>query len=283
MDLMMPATDRASIDYHYFIRGRLPEWDDNLADCASLSQIVRNSSLCHQDISYGNLSRQVMDIFPSGKDQQNQSVLIFLHGGYWRMMDKSQFSFIAPPFTSMGVTVVLVNYRLLPYVTLANIVEDACVAVDWIIHNIEGFVGKVENFIVCGHSAGAHLAAHVASNAPAIAGIVGISGVYDLEPIANSFLNEIGFLDQSVIDAYGINALRPENPCSGLFAYGASEGVEFARQSDVIAKRWKNQPSPVIQLILDANHSTSVIQLGEDRSPLFKAMMKFIQRAGVVT
>lgn len=280
MDLMTPANDRASIDYHYFIRGRLPEWDKNLADCASRSQIVRDSSLCRQDIPYGKADRQLMDIFPSNGGKQDQSVLVFLHGGYWRMMDKSQFSFIAPPFTSRGVTMVLVNYRLLPDVVLGDIVDDAHAAVEWIIHNIQEFGGKAENIVVCGHSAGAHLAAHVACKNRSIAGMIGISGVYDLEPLANSFLNEIAFLDRPVIDTYGIKSLTPENPCSGLFAYGSDEGIEFARQSGEITKRWRNQPSPVKNLILDANHITSIIQLGDVKSPLFNTAMSFIRSAG---
>ena len=277
MDKYNEATDRASIDYHYFVRGRLPEWESYIEQFSSQSADVRQKLSYHADIVYGEHDRQKIDVFSTEKYMQNSPALVFIHGGYWRMLDKSIFSFIAPEFLSAGVAVALVNYRLLPDVGLADIVEDVKTATSWLATNADKFGFDSNKITLCGHSAGAHLAAHAAMDLNA--NFIGISGVYDLEPIQNSFLNDIGFLDNATVDIFGANSIMPNGDGSSLFAFGVEEGVEFSRQTLSQVELWKMKSTKVNMLAIDnANHATIVSELANSDSNLFKSSLNLIKQ-----
>ena len=277
MDKYNEATDRASIDYHYFVRGRLPEWESYIEQFSSQSADVRQKLSYHADIVYGEHDRHKIDVFPTEKYMQNSPALVFIHGGYWRMLDKSIFSFIAPEFLSAGVAVALVNYRLLPDVGLADIVDDVKTATSWLATNADKFGFDSNKITLCGHSAGAHLAAHAAMDLNA--NFIGVSGVYDLEPIQNSFLNDIGFLDNATVDIFGANSIMPNGDGSSLFAFGVEEGVEFSRQTLSQVELWKMKSTKVNMLAIDnANHATIVSELANSDSNLFKSSLNLIKQ-----
>lgn len=277
MDKYNEATDRASIDYHYFVRGRLPEWESYIEQFSSQSADVRQKLSYHADIVYGEHDRQKIDVFSTEKYMQNSPALVFIHGGYWRMLDKSIFSFIAPEFLSAGVAVALVNYRLLPDVGLADIVDDVKTATSWLVTNADKFGFDSNKITLCGHSAGAHLAAHAAMDLNA--NFIGVSGVYDLEPIQNSFLNDIGFLDNATVDIFGANSIMPNGDGSSLFAFGVEEGVEFSRQTLSQVELWKMKSTKVNMLAIDnANHATIVSELANSDSNLFKSSLNLIKQ-----
>ena len=193
------------------------------------------------------------------------------------MLDKSVFSFLVPEYLSLGVVVALINYRLLPDVGLSDIVEDVKDAAQWLTKNANEFDIDPNNITLCGHSAGAHLAAHAVSEMNA--NFIGISGVYDLEPIQNSFLNDIGFLNQETTDVFGSASIIPKCRCDSLFAFGKDEGVEFARQSLCQAELWKINSSKVEILEVDAaNHATILMELTDPGSNLFKSSLKLINQ-----
>ena len=277
MDKYCEANNRASIDYHYFVRVRLPEWETHIENFSSQSAKVRQQLFHHSNLSYGEHDRHKIDIFPALKKTVKSPTLVFIHGGYWRMLDKSVFSFLASEYVSAGITVTLINYRLLPKVKLSDIVGDVRNALQWLATNASEFGIDPDNFTLCGHSAGAHLAAH--GMLEMNTNFIGISGVYDLVPIQNSFLNDIGFLDEETTDAFGSASIIPNYQCNSLFAFGREEGVEFARQSMRQAELWRINSSKVEILEVDeANHATILIELTNPGSNLFKSTLKLINQ-----
>jgi arylformamidase len=120
-------------------------------------------------------------------------VLVFIHGGYWRALDKSDHSFIAPAFTRDGACVVIPNYALCPAVTIPQITLQMVRAVAWTWHNIARFGGDPRRIKVAGHSAGGQLAAmmlaclwpqHEAGLPRDVScARAGDLGLHDLEPI----------------------------------------------------------------------------------------------------
>ena len=121
-------------------------------------------------------------------------MLVFIHGGYWRALDKSDFSFVAPAFIGAGAMVVVPNYALCPAVSIEHDRLQLVHALAWVWRHAAQHGGDPQRIVVAGHSAGGHLAAmllscrwkQVADDLPAqlVVGALSISGLYDLEPIA---------------------------------------------------------------------------------------------------
>jgi arylformamidase len=94
-------------------------------------------------------------------------VVIMVHGGGWRAGDKSTAASgreKAAFFTSKGYVYVSVNYRLAPAVRHPVPAEDVARAVTWVARHIRTHGGDPARISLMGHSAGAHLAALVATD-----------------------------------------------------------------------------------------------------------------------
>ena len=62
-------------------------------------------------------------------------MLLFIHGGWWRSLDKSDHSFVAPPFTAAGAVVVVPNYALCPTVSMEEIALQMARSLVWCWHH----------------------------------------------------------------------------------------------------------------------------------------------------
>ena len=187
---MRPSLDPAWLDSQYNNRLRVPDFAQIVARWTESSARVRETLRAHLDVAYGDAPSDQLDIFPAA--QSGAPVLVFVHGGYWRSLDKSDHSFIAPSFVDAGVNVVVPNYALCPAVTIDEIALQTARAVAWTWRHIAAFGGDPARISVVGHSAGGHLAAMMLScrwkvlgdDLPAqlLSTAMGISGLYDLEP-----------------------------------------------------------------------------------------------------
>jgi len=196
------------------------------------------------DVPYGAHARQVMDVRPA--DGKALGTLVYFHAGYWQSRDKSQFRFLAPAFNAMGFDTVLVNYPLCPEVSVASIVDSAEQAVRQVaVH--QSARGRNGPLVLCGHSAGAHLAIELALQAAAgvgtshlpIAGVVGISGVYDLRPLLDTSLNTRLQLDAAAAQACSPTQRVRSGAASALFVWGDTETPAFHGQSQDMARLWQ--------------------------------------------
>lgn len=196
------------------------------------------------DIPYGPHAREVMDVRPS--TAQRLGTLVYLHAGYWQSRDKSQFRFLAPTFNAMGWDMALVNYPLCPEVSVADIVASAARALQQVARH-QGERGGTGPLVLCGHSAGAHLAVElalqqssVAGSVP-LAGVLGISGLYDLQPLLDTSLNERLQLDTaSALVCSPTHRVHP-GAAPALFVWGDTETPAFHAQSKDMAKQWQRQ------------------------------------------
>ena len=103
--------------------------------CNELQSYITRFSLNKSlNIRYGTQPGEKIDIFPT--DHPNAPVLIFIHGGYFRALDKRQYSYIAKPLVQPGCTVVLINYDLVPKVNIKEIIEQSIQAYLWVYKNI---------------------------------------------------------------------------------------------------------------------------------------------------
>ena len=123
----------------YNNRALVPNFADHFSNWVDGSKAARANLSCQLDIAYGDGPNETLDIFPAKK--ANAPVVVFIHGGYWRSLDKSDHSFVAPPLHDMGACVVVVNYALCPGtpkqpVTIPDIALQMTHALAWVWRNI---------------------------------------------------------------------------------------------------------------------------------------------------
>src|SRR4051812_45837274 len=114
--------DAAWVEREYNNRKLVPDHPAYFARWERDSEFVRRTLPCKLDLPYGPDARHRIDIFPA---PNARGTLVFIHGGYWRSLDKAMFSWIASAWVAAGLNVVLPNYRLAPHVRIEEIVEDA--------------------------------------------------------------------------------------------------------------------------------------------------------------
>ena len=239
----MSALAADFVEREYNLRAAFPDHAEWFARWAADSAVARSRLDARLDVRYGNGPKQTMDLFPAANPR---GTVLFIHGGYWRALDKSDHSFVAPPLVAASVGVAVMNYDLCPAVGIAQIVDECREAVAWLRREGPGHGLSVERLVVSGHSAGGHLAAMLVATdwhargqaADAITGAVAVSGLFDLEPLVHVSFNTDLRLDAG--RAYMVSPvhLQPRVPIPMLIAAGAQETSEFIRQSWLLWECW---------------------------------------------
>ena len=144
------------------------------------------------DLSYGDLPRQKLDVYVPCDVEPNARVVVFFYGGDWQTGGKADYRFVAQAITSRGFIAVMPDYRLYPEVTFPDFVEDGALAVRWVHDNAARLGGDPSRIYLMGHSAGAHIAAllaldesylrRVGLDQRAIRAVAALSGPYDFVP-----------------------------------------------------------------------------------------------------
>lgn len=245
---------------------------------------VRRTQAALLDLPYGEASGERLDFFPANRS--NAPLLVFIHGGWWRSLDKSDFSFIAPAWTRAGFNVALTNYTLAPEASIADIVREQLRALAWLYRSAENYDFDPNRIVVAGHSAGAHLAAMMmAAVWPALApdlpsdlvkrGVL-LSGIYDLEPVLHAdFVNGDLKLTENDIGLLSPARMPQTHPAPFITAFGGLESEEFGRQTRLIAQRWKDSHRGDIALP-DINHLTICDAFATPGHPLHEEVSRFL-------
>jgi acetyl esterase/lipase len=158
------------------------------------SAVLRARYPDHLDLRYGPRQRNRIDVL---KAADRAPMLLFVHGGYWQMRAKENFTVVAEGPLAHGINVALIGYTLAPDATLDEIVAEIHTGIDHLAAQLPDLGADGEGLVVSGWSAGGHLAAMALSH-PRVRGGVAISGIYDLEPIRHSYLNDKLGLDEAM-------------------------------------------------------------------------------------
>jgi len=236
-----------------------------LARRSEISKRVRERIPSVLDMPYGPGEKERLDIYPG---PAGSPVAIFIHGGYWQRYDKSEVAFLAEPVTRAGMTLVAINYELCPATTLEKIVIQVRAACAWVYRN----VAERRRVLVFGNSAGGHLTAMMMATdwreldaslpQDVIKGGLAISGLYDLEPLLHTTINDALALDPAQARKLGpIHGKRATGAPLHL-AVGELESTEFHRQTQLLVERWA-VPSTVIP---KRNHFDMLLEFAEPRS-----------------
>jgi arylformamidase len=273
----------AEINRQFMPRLAVPDHEAWLAAHAELSVTARRTLHCHLDIAYGDTALQRLDIFPAARGPA--PVLVYFHGGYWRALDKSTYSFLALSLAPAGIATVLVNYDLCPAVTLDDIVGQSMASLAWVYRNGAAYGCDPQRLYVSGNSAGAHLAAMAlaqvwnARGLPAnlIKGACCITGIYDLAPVLRIDANaEIRLEPDMVARNSPLSLPLPAKP-PVIVAVGGDETPLWIKQStDYAAMLRGHGVSTELMIIPGAHHFSVTCSLADPEGALPKAIRRQI-------
>ena len=267
----------------YNLRLRHPDHAEHFAVWDAESARVRDSLACTLDVRYGPGPDMTADLFPAA--EAGAPIQVFIHGGYWRAMDKASHSFPAEGFVAAGGAAVSLNYTLAPAVTLDTIVEQCRSALEWIADNAGRLNGDADRIFVSGHSAGGHLTAMMLctdwaarGRAGLVKGGTAISGIFDLAPLMETSIN-----DDIRLDAAAARRNSPIHnlPAAGapliaplIAAVGAAETAAFLAQNRAFAEAWAARGFDARMMEIEGlNHYTVVSEMGRPGSALTAAAL----------
>lgn len=200
-----------------------------------------------RDLPYGISNTERLDILKPSTS--NAPVLMFIHGGYWQWLDKDYYAFALEPFVAAGALVITINYPLCPEVTLDTLVNRVRGACTWVWQHIHEYGGNPEDLHVSGHSAGGHLAAMMATTnwvefqndlpRDMIKSIVTVSGIFDLEPIRLTSINEGIGMDLEAAKRNSPIFKMPTTTLPVSIVVGSEETDELRRQSQELYAAWQ--------------------------------------------
>ena len=244
-----------------------------------------NAERKHLDVAYGDDPRERLDLFLPQND--GAPLLAFIHGGYWQWNDKEGFEFLAEELNAHGAAFANIEYSLCPSVTLAELTNQCRRAIAHLWKEAGTYGYDRDRIVVSGHSAGGHLTAMMQATdwpafdpalpAAAVAAGLPISGIYDVEAIRLTPLNDAVRLQPEDVAEVSPMFLTPHTRSPAIIAFGGNEYDEFDRQASDLAKTWADQGVETSTLNLPGrDHFTALSALAETDHELFAAALKLL-------
>jgi len=265
MDFEAEYDNRARVPEHPAI---IEAWQSDAAAYRNRRQTAGKAVLGKV---YGASPRSHLDVFYPDTPRADAPMVVFIHGGYWRTLDRHFFSHLAAGANAHGFSVAIPSYELCPDVPLSGIIEQirhGCLCL-WRKHK--------RRLVLCGHSAGGHLTAAAlaydwsAHGAPADLAAAGlaISGLFDLEPLRHTSVNEDLKLTGRSARAASPVHMTPPTGRTLLACAGGDESAEYQRQSRLICENWAAKGADTrFELIPGANHFSIIAPLADPDSAL---------------
>lgn len=247
---------------------------DTMAHWEKLSADTRTRHGVHLDLPYGPRERNRIDFL---KAAPNAPTLLFIHGGYWQARSKDFFTRFAEGVMAHGINVALIGYTLAPDATLDQIVAEIHAGIDYLAGRLGELGADASRLIASGWSAGGHLTAMAMLN-PRIKGGVAISGIYDLEPIRHSYLNDKLGLDEAMSRRNSPMLLtHPVKPMT--LAVGGAELPLLRKQTaDFAAYRARHGLPVTYEEIPGANHFTIMDEMASPKGRITAMIREVMER-----
>lgn len=264
--------DRATLDVAYSNSGAVPNVGELVAEFGRRSAAFFESPAGRsgeRDVRYGAAERQRFDFFRASEAEA--PTFVFIHGGYWQSRAKEEFTFVAEGPLGLGMNVAMAEYTIAPDANMTQIVREIGEMLDFLVAR------GIARIVLCGHSAGGHLAA-VYRNHAAVVAVLPVSGLFDLEPISAGSLNDKLGLSEMEIERYSpIRHIQPGPPM--VVAVGSDELSELVRHSREYAQACVSTGEAVSYLpVPDANHFSILFDLAQPDGVQLSALAKIIER-----
>jgi arylformamidase len=226
---------RAELDRAYSPSSVAPGFRTTLAGFAADGARARSELPCALAIPYGPEPCERFDFFPAGRPRS--PLQVFVHGGHWQELGREDSSFLAFGLVGAGASFAALGYGLAPHYSLGAMVGQVRRALRWMRERADELGIDPDRVHVSGSSAGAHLAAMaLCGDGLDVAGACLLSGVYDLEPVRHSYVNDlVGMDERTARDNSPLHHLPLGTP-DVIVARGERETGEYARQHALFAK-----------------------------------------------
>ncbi len=227
------------------------------------------------DLRYGPRERNRIDFLKAG---DRAPTLLFIHGGYWQARAKEVFTVVAEGPMAHGINVALIGYRLAPDATLDEIVAEIHAGIDYLAGQLPALGAAADSIVVSGWSAGGHLTSMALSHPKVRAGMA-ISGIYDLEPIRHSYLNEKLKADEAVSRRNSPMMMEggPLKPLS--LVVGSAELPLLRKQTaDFAGHRAKHGLPVTCEEISGADHFTIMLEMMSPKGRITTLIRQLFER-----
>jgi arylformamidase len=256
---------------------------DNIVTSFRTRSAATRTRLRFETVQYGPSQDETLDIFFPRRLSEPAPVHIFVHGGYWRMFSKDDYSYIADTVTSIGAIAVVIDYALMPHVRMMTLIDQVRAATDWVVKNIASRGGDPSALTVSGHSAGAHLACWLLDE-PGTASRFGVKaalllgGIYDLAPLRHSFLQGEIHLTNEEIQRFTPIDQPFASTVDCAILVGEQETPPFHDQALRFQRRLNQQGARASLTILkSSDHMSSVLDLGSPETETGLSLIRLIQ------
>ncbi len=262
--------DQAAIDAAYNNSAAVANSPQILEDWANRSAVLRSGPRAVLDIRYGEGDKNLIDYFGCGA--RNAPLFIFIHGGYWQRNNKEIFGFVAAGPLASAINVATIGYTLAPDAGLTRIVGETMAAIDFLAARSDEFGFDARRVFVGGWSAGGHLAISAARH-PAISGVVPISGIFDLAPIAHTYINKDLKLEPAEIETLGPIHNLPQRDVPIRLFVGGDELPELQRQSKAYAETGEGAGLDVaLNIVPGCNHFTIMEEIASPNGVIAQSL-----------
>jgi len=267
MPISLPALTPEEHEAQYNPRIAVPDTNAFLERGNALSAQARAQHE-YRELRYGPGPLATLDVFPVAS--KDAPIHVFVHGGYWRALDKRDYSFVAAALVPKGITTVLMNYDLCPVVSLPDLVAQFRAGLRWICEHAGELGGDPANITLSGHSAGAHLVAtalaadaqlHDPLPLDQIRGALLISGIYELAPVLDVSVNGLIRLQPDQVDAMSPMRHPPVASVPLEVVVGADEPPRWVEQSTDYASVARAQGAVCHDERVPGRHHFSITEL----------------------
>jgi arylformamidase len=242
---------------------------------------VRDALKPETDVPYGPTPGQRLDVFKA--KAPGAPIALYIHGGYWKGGSKESCLWFAGTFVGAGAAFLSIEYDRAPDVPIAEIVRQCRAAVAWAGENAADFNGDGANIHVMGHSAGGHLTMMTAAAdwqaehgiADPVRSVAVTSGIYDMEPLRLSLINEWAKLDKTEAVALSPLLNLPAAPRPAVVGWGADETEEFCRQSRELGVALQARGWPCRTFAVESTHHFNIARVLTDPAhPMTRAVLE---------
>ncbi len=263
-----------------------------------LAKPIQYRDISYLPASYPGYDRinHKLDIYLPEHINEKTEVVVFIHGGKWRLGSKNVYRFLGKKLAKHNVVTVIINYRLSPDAKDYSVMAMDCAhAVKWVYNHIEEYHGDKNRIFLYGHSSGAHLAALITLNHRFLdsTGVrVPIKGCVLFDPFGlniDTYLEHPQKKDKWMYDIFTKDSkiwkdATPVNFIKGdttkyLIYIGDNSPAKIQNDAHLFFEAVGAETNNTIRLtkLYNAGHLTIIFQFYNTRNRLYKELVKFMK------